>query len=95
VLKRGRLADEERTIMQTHTTHGAAILAGSAYSVLTPGYYKPAWPLAAAVEEIVHASGTDFDPRVIDAFQQLLCVGALDPLLSGLVDRQRPDVALG
>jgi hypothetical protein len=37
LLKRGRLTDEERTVMQTHTVHGAAILAGSSYSVLTLG----------------------------------------------------------
>jgi putative nucleotidyltransferase with HDIG domain len=140
LLKRGRLTDEERTIMQTHTTHGAAILAGSAYSVLAlgeqialthherwdgSGYpaglqrdaiplagrivavadvfdalthtrpYKPAWPLADAVEEIVLGSGTDFDPRVIEAFQQLHFIGALDRPSSEAVGWQRSDVALG
>jgi HD-GYP domain-containing protein (c-di-GMP phosphodiesterase class II) len=130
LLKRGRLTDEEREVMQTHTTHGAAILAGSAYPVLTLGQeialthherwdgagypaglhgdaiplagrivavadvfdalaharpYKPAWPFAAAVEEIVRGSGTHFDPRVIDAFRQLHFVGAIDSLFTGLL----------
>jgi HD-GYP domain-containing protein (c-di-GMP phosphodiesterase class II) len=139
LLKRGRLTDEERDIMQTHTTHGATILAGSAYPVLTlgeeialthhecwdgSGYpaglhgdaiplagrivaiadvfdaltharpYKPAWPFAAAVEEIVRCSGTHFDPRVVDAFRQLHFVGAVDRSSPGRLRRERSDGAL-
>jgi putative two-component system response regulator len=47
--------------------------------------YKPAWPLADAVEEILRGSGTHFDPRVVGALRQLHFVGALDPLLDGLL----------
>jgi putative two-component system response regulator len=128
LLKRGRLTAEERRIMQTHTTHGAAILAGSAYPVLTlgeqialthherwdgTGYpsslsenaiplagrivavadvfdalthsrpYKQGWPVETAVAEIVSSSGTHFDPRVVEAFQQLHFVGAIDPSVAG------------
>jgi PAS domain S-box-containing protein len=37
LLKRGRLSDDERRVMETHTTNGAAILAGSAFPVLGLG----------------------------------------------------------
>jgi HD-GYP domain-containing protein (c-di-GMP phosphodiesterase class II) len=139
LLKRGRLTAEEREIMQTHTTHGAAILAGSAYPVLVlgeqialthherwdgSGYpaglseeaiplagrivavadvfdaltyarpYKPAWSMAAAVEEIVGGSGSHFDPRVIDAFQALHFLGATDSILVWRLGDARSDVAL-
>ena len=33
--------------------------------------YKAAWPVKAAVEEIVSQSGRQFDPRVVQAFKQL------------------------
>jgi hypothetical protein len=35
--KRGRLTADERRVMKTHTTNGAAILAGSAFPVLSLG----------------------------------------------------------
>jgi putative two-component system response regulator len=37
LLKRARLSDDERRVMETHTTNGAAILAGSAFPVLGLG----------------------------------------------------------
>ena len=33
--------------------------------------YKAAWPLELAIEEIARCSGTQFDPRVVDAFMSL------------------------
>ncbi|HUB36221.1 MAG TPA: HD domain-containing phosphohydrolase, partial [Solirubrobacteraceae bacterium] len=30
--------------------------------------YKPAWPVAQAIARIERAAGTQFDPRVVDAF---------------------------
>jgi PAS domain S-box-containing protein len=127
LLKPGRLSSDERSQMQTHTTIGAAILAGSGFPLLSlgeqialshherwdgTGYphrakgeaiplagrivavadvfdalthvrpYKPAWPLEEAVAEIVGASGTQFDPRVVAAFADLHRAGSLDPFVA-------------
>jgi HD-GYP domain-containing protein (c-di-GMP phosphodiesterase class II) len=129
LLKRGRLTDDERSVMETHTTKGAAILAGSAFPVLGlaeqialthherwdgTGYparlggdaipvagrivavadvfdaltharpYKPAWPIERAVAEIVSGGGTQFDPHVVRAFEELHATGALDFLAAGV-----------
>jgi PAS domain S-box-containing protein len=125
LLKSGRLSDDERSLMQTHTTIGATILAGSAFPVLElgeeialthherwdgSGYphgrarediplagrivavadvfdaltharpYKAAWPVRDAVDEIVRCGGSQFDPQVVAAFEQLDREGALDSL---------------
>ncbi|MEA2552820.1 MAG: cyclic di-GMP phosphodiesterase [Fimbriimonadaceae bacterium] len=37
--------------------------------------YKEPWPLDAALEEIVNCAGTQFDPRVVDAFLSALSKG--------------------
>jgi PAS domain S-box-containing protein len=129
LLKPGRLSDDERRVMQTHTSNGAAILAGSAFPVLSlgeqialthherwdgAGYpaglsgeaiplagrivavadvfdalaharpYKPAWPIQDAAAEIARTAGTQFDPRVVAAFNELYEVGALDFLVAGV-----------
>ena len=34
--------------------------------------YKDAWPLENVIEEIVKSSGSAFDPRLVDIFQQIL-----------------------
>lgn len=34
--------------------------------------YKDAWPLESVIEEIVKNSGSSFDPRLVDIFQQIL-----------------------
>jgi putative nucleotidyltransferase with HDIG domain len=46
--------------------------------------YKPAWPLAAALEEIRRGAGTHFDPAVVAAFERLDHVA-----LVGFVDESR------
>jgi len=40
--------------------------------------YKPAWPVEQAVALIRKAAGTQFDPRVVDAFLEILAAGG-DP----------------
>jgi cyclic di-GMP phosphodiesterase len=124
ILKRGRLTEGERTLMQTHTTIGGNILADSQFPVLRLGHeiavthherwdgagypsrlagediplagritavadvfdaltharpYKPAWGLEPSVTEIVSGAGTQFDPAVVGAFQELHRRGELAP----------------
>jgi putative two-component system response regulator len=38
--------------------------------------YKPAWPVAAALAEIRHLTGTALDPRLVDLFVQDFALGA-------------------
>ncbi|MEA2211973.1 MAG: hypothetical protein QOF83_1921 [Solirubrobacteraceae bacterium] len=116
LLKPGRLSEAEFGLIKTHTTAGAAILAGSSTRVLLmaeeialthherwdgDGYpaglradaipitgrivaladvfdalthgrpYKSAWPVRAAVAEILRSSGRHFDPAVVSAFLKL------------------------
>jgi hypothetical protein len=116
LLKPGRLSEAEFGLIKTHTTAGAAILAGSSTRVLLmaeeialthherwdgDGYpaglradaipvtgrivaladvfdalthgrpYKSAWPVRAAVAEIIRSSGRHFDPTVVNAFLKL------------------------
>ena len=116
LLKRGKLSDPEIEAMRTHTTVGAAILAGSTSDVLQlaeqialshhewwdgSGYpkglsedqiprcgrivaladvfdaltharpYKEAWPVERAVEEVRRLRERQFDPDVVDAFEEL------------------------
>jgi putative two-component system response regulator len=40
--------------------------------------YKPAWPVEQAVALIRKAAGTQFDPRVVEAFLEILAAGG-DP----------------
>ncbi len=127
LLKPGRLTDDERTQMETHTMIGATILAGSSFPILQLGEeialshherwdgngyprklagdaipiagridrrvadvfdalthsrpYKEAWPLPRAVDEIVRCAGSQFDPPVVAAFQELAREGALELLV--------------
>jgi putative two-component system response regulator len=39
--------------------------------------YKAAWPIEEAVAELTRKSGSQFDPRVVDAFQAVLNAGLL------------------
>jgi PAS domain S-box-containing protein len=138
LLKPGRLTYDERLAMQTHTTKGAAILAGSAFPVLKlgeqialshherwdgTGYptnlrgdsiplagrivavadvfdalthsrpYKPAWPLPEAAAEIVSGRGTQFDPRVVAAFEELHDAGTLELLVAAAPVTQQADTS--
>ena len=45
--------------------------------------YKEAWPVPAAVSEILGETGTKFDPRVIEAFGKLDHAGLVQPVKSG------------
>ena len=36
--------------------------------------YKPAWPVAEAVAEIIRQSGQQFDPRVVEAFGRVVSI---------------------
>jgi CHASE2 domain-containing sensor protein len=116
LLKPGKLDPEEWATMQTHTTIGASILAGSSSSLvqlaetialthherwdgsgyprglageeiplagricaicdvfdalLSPRPYKDAWPLEEVMAELERQRGSQFDPRLIDAFLPL------------------------
>jgi putative two-component system response regulator len=117
LLKPTRLTAEEFDIMKTHTTIGAAILAGGGSELVQTaerialshherwdgrGYpgclkgediplegrivaivdvfdaltnerpYKRAWSVQEAVDEIQSQRGTQFDPRVVDAFMEVV-----------------------
>jgi CHASE2 domain-containing sensor protein len=116
LLKPGKLDPEEWATMQTHTTIGASILAGSPSSLvqlaetialthherwdgsgypqglageeiplagricavcdvfdalLSPRPYKDAWPIEEVMAELERQRGSQFDPRLIDAFLPL------------------------
>ena len=116
LLKPGKLTEREFELVKSHTTIGAAILAGSQSPLLRlaqeialthherwdgRGYprglagettpqagrivavadvfdaltherpYKDAWPLEAAVAEVLAQSGRQFDPDVVEAFAKL------------------------
>lgn len=120
--KPGKLTDEERRIMQTHTTVGESILStkpffemsrriarahhenwdGSGYpdgisgeqiaiparivhvvdvfdALNNPRIYKPAWPLDRAADAILEGAGTQFDPKLVEAFEKLYHNNALQP----------------
>jgi len=125
LLKRGRLTSTERRVMQTHTTIGAAMLAGGRSPLVRTaeliarshherwdgrGYpsggrgeeiaiearvvavadfldalthdrpYRKAWSVARTVSAIKAASGTHFDPAVVDALLSIQRAGGvLDP----------------
>ncbi len=121
--KPGKLDRVEMSVMEQHTVHGAAVLAGGASELVRMGAaialshherwdgtgypqrlkgqaiplaarivaiadvldalcsarpYKPAWPAEVARTEILKASGTQFDPICIAAFEQAW------PLISAL-----------
>jgi HD-GYP domain-containing protein (c-di-GMP phosphodiesterase class II) len=124
LLKPGPLDPAEWEIMKSHTTRGAAILAGSSAPLLQmaetiarthherwdgSGYpaalqgediplvgricavcdvydaliavrpYKPAWPHEQAIAELRAQRGRHFDPRVLDAFLEVLGDVAASP----------------
>jgi HD-GYP domain-containing protein (c-di-GMP phosphodiesterase class II) len=61
--------------------------------------YKPAWPLADALAELIAERGRQFDPALVDAFVEL--VGSLEPELLasgdaaaevGVLSAQAPEI---
>lgn len=51
-------------------------------ALTSPRVYKPAWPLADSVAELLGHSGTMFDPRLVETFRRLLEAGALKDTLA-------------